>query len=566
MTYEKIIGLEGFGRDRETARRADLKIFLCCLLINTLLFFGLLTTQALLFRDDVSRSSLGYSKWASLGRPLADLFLAVIQLGTPLVNLFPLPEIIALVIISYTCLYLARSYSIRSPFFAAVCTLPLAGQPYFLQNMSYSFDAPFMALTLSFSVFAAIVLARRRKYGVEISGLLLFAVLNLYQPAVGAFFVTYMFFLIKDVNTGAGPLKYLLSRLGRLTLSSCLAFLPYIPVALMFVKGKYGLEHAGLLGPREFDGVFENTGRYIMAIASSWYGNIMGYIFGSIFLLSLIISVMRVTGKSSAGNSAGRTVIYALMSLAFGASAIILSFFPQMFLADPIIQARVFIGVGAILSCSCLLVYSHLDSGSSSPGKYRRYAAAALLCIAAYSLIVFAYAYSRAYWAQQKYEGVVIGGLLADMDRLTANKNITRLAITGNVGRSPLVENTGRKYPLIPEMVEDWNYWGLLAIGGHSLDRLDLTTPDDLYHLQSAVFHEVTLGQRETLGIIKDLRPVIHRPRYEIYLDGNLMLIRFLPLANPYSDYRSGLAAGAKQIFIRLAGRKRFDRFFHAGH
>ena len=219
-----------------------------------------------------------------------------------------------------------------------------------------------------------------------------------------------------------------------------------MPISRKFVTRQYALQHSKIAGFQSiFNKLYSNTGKYIESLTEAWSGNITGYIFLLIFILSLVISVIRVTRKSNR-QSTLRVTVYAIMCVILGVSTILLSYFPQMFLGNPILVPRVFVGFGAILSCCCLNVYSYMNSNVFRLSTYRRYILVVPVCAVAYSLILFSYAYSRANWAQKQYEDILISGLRSDTDRLTMNKNITRFAITGSIGRSPLVvtrqENT----------------------------------------------------------------------------------------------------------------------------
>jgi len=148
-------------------------------------------------------------------------------------------------------------------------------------------------------------------------------------------------------------------------------------------------------------------------------------------------------------------------------------------------------------------------------GKYRRLFFAVPVCTVAYSLILFSFAYSSANWAQKQYEDIVIGALLSDTDRLTINKNVTRFAITGNLGRSPLLINSARKYPLISALVPvhiwgEW-YWGYMQLKFMGLPLA-----------------QANINEAEKLDIIKNNEPVVNKTKYSIYLVDNLLLIRFL--------------------------------------
>ncbi|HUO76609.1 MAG TPA: glucosyltransferase domain-containing protein, partial [Thermodesulfovibrionales bacterium] len=390
--------------------RTNSKFFLSCFLVNILLFVGLLTTDRL-YIDDIGRSVSGESGWSGVGRPLADMFITFIQLGTPLNNSFPLPQIISICMISLTCMLLSQTYSIKSPIIAAICTLPLAGQPYYLENMSYSFDSPSMALGLSLSVCAAMSLADKKREGFIISVVLAFMALNLYQPSIGAFFVTYIFLVIKNINIEIKPHKYFLAHITRLITGSGLAFLLYVPVVRKFAVADYAIEHSKLIGLHNaYDKIFGNTANYIGALIRDWSGNTIGYIFVFIFVSFLVVSIFQAIWSGHRFSINKRTFLYAVLSLVFGVLTVIVSYFPQMLLENPLLFPRVFVGFGAILSCCCLYVWSTLEANNFGLGKYEQYIKAIPVCLVAYALITFSYSYSRANAAQRQYEDIVIGG------------------------------------------------------------------------------------------------------------------------------------------------------------
>ena len=479
-----------------------------------LLFFGLLTTDRL-YIDDIGRSTSGESGWSGVGRPLADILITLLHLGTPLNNMFPLPQIISLCFISVTCTLLSRTYSIKSPIIAAVCTLPLVGQPYYLENMSYSFDSPSMTLALSFSVCAAMSLADTRKCSFIISVILTFLALNLYQPSVGAFCVTYMFLVIKNVNVTIKPHKYLITHVTRITACAGLAFLLYVPIAKKFAVADYAVLHSKLIGVHNAYGrIFDNTAYYIRALLGDWSGNIAGYIFAFIFVSFLIVSLVQTIWSGHSFSVGRRNLLYAVLSLVLGLLTVVASYFPQMFLENPLLFPRMFIGFGALLSCCCLYVWSALEAKEFGLGKYEQYIKAIPVCLVAYALITFSYSYSRANAAQKQYEDIVISGLIAEADALMANTAFTHFTIIGQIGHSPLVRNTIRKYPLISALVpihikDNW-MWGHAQLTSLGLNLKGFDMPKE-----------------EVSVIVSTHKPVVNKSRYAIYARDHLMVIRF---------------------------------------
>jgi hypothetical protein len=494
--------------------KINFDIFWSCFLANILLFFGLLTRDRL-YIDDIGRSMYGNLGWTDAGRPLADIFTKIIQLGTPLNNSFPLPQIISIFMISLTCTLLAQKYSIKSPIIAAICTLPLAGQPYYLENMSYTFDSPSMTLGLSLSIYAAITLADKKKYSLFIAAILIFMALNLYQACVGAFFVTYMFLAIKNINIKIKPHEYFLDHITRLTTGSGLALLSYIPVAHKLLAGDYDIEHSRLIGfHNAYDKIFQNTADYVGAIIRHWSGNAIGYIFAFIFVSYLIASIFRAVWSGYRFSINKRIFLYVVLSLVIGVLTVVASYFPQMLLENPILAPRAFVGFGALLSCCCLYVWSTLEVNDFGFGKYEQYIKAIPVCLVAYALITFSYSYSRANVAQKEYEDTVISRLIADTDELKASHKLTHVTIIGKMGYSPLVTNTIRKYPLIASLVpihisNSWS-WGYRQLKYMGLDLMKFNIRD-----------------QDKFEIMDKHNPVVNKSKYAIYLLDDLMVIRF---------------------------------------
>jgi hypothetical protein len=185
-----------------------------------------------------------------------------------------------------------------------------------------------------------------------------------------------------------------------------------------------------------------------------------------------------------------------------------------MFLENPLLFPRMFIGFGALLSCCCLYVWSALEAKEFGLGKYEQYIKAIPVCLVAYALITFSYSYSRANAAQKQYEDIVISGLIAEADALMANTAFTHFTIIGQIGHSPLVRNTIRKYPLISALVpihikDNW-MWGHAQLTSLGLNLKGFDMPKE-----------------EVSVIVSTHKPVVNKSRYAIYARDHLMVIRF---------------------------------------
>jgi hypothetical protein len=289
----------------------------------------------------------------------------------------------------------------------------------------------------------------------------------------------------------------------------------YVPIIHKDVAGDENIHFSKLIGLHNaYDKIFHNTAHYIGAIIRHWSGNGLGYIFAFIFVSYLIASIFQAIWSGNRFSINKRTFIYAVLSLVLGVLTVIASYFPLMLLENPILPPRVFVGFGALLSCCCLYVWSTFEVNDFGLGKYEQYIKAIPVCLVAYALITFSYAYSRANAAQMQYEDLLINRIIADADGLKASSEITHVTIIGNIGYSPLVKNTIKKYPLIAELVpihisNDW-WWGYQQLNYMGLNLM-----------------KFDMQQENKSEIIDKHNPVVNKSKYGIYLIDHLMVIKF---------------------------------------
>ena len=150
--------------------------------------------------DDMGRSLAGHTLWGKTGRPLAELLFVLSNLGYPTSAAQISSQLIALVFLALSGLVVATLFDIRSKVLAAVCTAPLTAHPYFLENMSYIFDAPSMAAAVFCAVLAVYMVATNLSWRSGLVALTLtFCSLLLYQPAVNVVFVMGAFTVAWDL-------------------------------------------------------------------------------------------------------------------------------------------------------------------------------------------------------------------------------------------------------------------------------------------------------------------------------------------------------------------------------
>lgn len=199
------------------------------------------------YMDDNARALYGYS-WSHSGRIFSTVLMNLLDLNIRNVSdISPLGQILGLLALSYSALFLTRRIThleAPDPVSLCLCGLPLAVQPFFLENLSYKFDALPMLLGQSCAVMAASLLwdgALLRKLALGV--FFLFSVLCFYQPCLNTFLALCVVIFVADCARND-----LRTAWRTLSLEACAFIIAGIAyhfiVAKHFVHGSYEGGHA----------------------------------------------------------------------------------------------------------------------------------------------------------------------------------------------------------------------------------------------------------------------------------------------------------------------------------
>jgi hypothetical protein len=433
------------------------------------LFFACFGTQLLivfpislagrLYIDDLGRSAEGYLGWSGVGRPIADALFYIANLGSPAVDVFPLNQIFAAGFIALAGVLLANIFRLERPLAVAVATLPLGGQPYFLENLSYSFDSLTMSAGLVCSVIASyLVVQKRGSWPVIVSSLMIFITLCLYQQAVTAFYLIIVIVIASQPSSR----EHVFSVVTASFFASTIAVLLY-KLLVTIPPGGYGAKSSTLWPFSEFpEGILENLTKYWMLLYDHWGHSV----FGVCALLVIVVGIHLATRSFSARRTTlNYYVAYPLTIVALGLS-VCLSFGISLLIKDVHFFPRFFIGVGVILSLFNLIILQNTSEAISqrSDGYTLAFLFRTPVFFLAYTLVVVAFAYGRASALQKEFEMSFLTRLVHDIDISSLSVDMKSIGFIGTIPMAPTLKNTGKKFPvvlsLVPRHVEnDW-VWG----------------------------------------------------------------------------------------------------------
>jgi hypothetical protein len=433
--------------------------------------------------DDYGRSMDGEYRWAEVGRPLAAGLVALVNLGAPAVAVAPLHQLLAVGVLALVAVAAARAYGLRSPFWSALATLPLLGQPYALENLSYGFDCLAMALALGLAVVASVTLHRVVSWrGLLVSSALLLASLCLYQPATSGFLPFALMLVVGEALGLAAPVPAppsLWVRLGRVWASYGLALASYLMLIRLVLQERtsYATEQGRALPldaalPTQLLRHALEFWQIIFADWSRWPISVPWLLLLLAYAVVVWIAVGRwMMGRGGKSGRRWRQMGCSVLVLAAVALIALISPGALLGLEDPLARApRLLLFLGPLLSAVALQIVA-----GTTQLRWRVIPRAGLASLA-WLLVVVAYAYGHATSTQAIYEQGRISRLIDGISRLQVRlpeARLTAIRFVGGMPQSPVLRNSQTKFPLLDRLVprlinDDWS-WGRTQLQFHGL-------------------------------------------------------------------------------------------------
>ncbi len=438
------------ARRREPAIVAAIvTFFLCC-------YLRVLTTGYLEL-DDLGRVQVGYNLWAEDGRLLTAALMTLLSFGGRMLDISPLPQLGAIALMGVSGLLLSRAApGLRASRVAAAAIL-LFATPFYLQNMTYVFDSLSMTAAVLLALWAALLGERRA----GAAAALLLAALLFYQPAVNVFLCftaagVLMRLARRDPGAGRAAARAALALLAASALDAGLVALLRI-TGLLVLPG-YQAQHAALMRPGELVRLLPRNAHDMLALAlrmappASPFGLLAFLALGGFLAVAL-------------GRIGRRGWPLAVLSI-----AVFLSGFagPMLLLHDPVVQPRVLVGIGAMLSASAWTAMRLLPSGRSGQ---------AVVWVAVLLLACFArdaFAYGALLRDLDRYEATVLPPVAAAVNAEHARTGLGALQMLGAMPFPPVLRHGLSRAPglapLFDNPLNGISWFGLALLAQYGLE------------------------------------------------------------------------------------------------
>ena len=421
-----------------------LKPFLTLLAIFALGALSIILSGAH-YADDVARTNYGYPGWSAFSRYLSTLSAFVLHADRYLTNIAPLPQLIAIALLALSGLVLICLVSGKETFkkpwtdwiWKVIAVVPLGLCPYFLECLSYQYDAPYMALSI-LAVLIPFVFRKKsnRLYLPAIAIGTLIACMT-YQASVGIFGVVLIFLIIKDWNEQKSKsLKPLL----KFTLLSGGTFLLTLVVFQKF-----------LMRPR--DVYVSNEVPSLSSFFPEFFAHLRQYyalVFHDFKLLWLVLIGIILVGfivvfalksrqkKLLAG-------IIALLGVVLMAASV---YAPYAALSKPLYTTRAMYAIGSLIAIAGIYIVS--EKG------WQKFLTAPVV-ILAWCFFVFSFTYGNALNEQTKFHDMQVTMAISDVNELlpTLGDGEKIIQVSGQIDYAPSIEHMSREnYELLNRLLK----------------------------------------------------------------------------------------------------------------
>jgi hypothetical protein len=480
--------------------KKNLALFLILLAVYFIGIFTIIRSNSY-YNDDLDRSLKGYRGWAVWGRYLADFLSSALHMNLRLYDISPLPQIISIGLMAASTLVflrIAAGENIAVPFIIAA--LPVGLSPYFMENYSYKYDSPYMALSVLFSLVPFLFYKKNAVYAVT-SFLCLIGMCMSYQASSGIYVImaaaiAFRMWIKKDTSA-KDILNFILSSL----LSYTLALIFFKKLLYVTIKSEdLGYYRTAMFSfSNIFSGIISNGKTYLTLVVSD---------FGFTMTAILCIAALALFLIGSLTFSKRNKFFTLLVSLIFIVFSFFLSYGAYLVLRKPLWSPRAFTGLGVFLAS--ILCFGTVFSMEL---KKIKGVSVAISLLIAYNLLVFDLAYGNALAEQKEYQHFRTTLLIEDINRfLSPGTDKPVVYIENHIGLSPIIKNIGDIYPLIRRIVTvlpgGGNDWGHLPLNQFQFTH---TTDYD--------------SQAYNIELLKKTPPLVDNSYHTIYSDGRLFFI-----------------------------------------
>lgn len=436
--------------------------------------------------DDLARTAEGYKGWGNFSRYLSN-FLATIMHGNgTLTDISPWPQIVAALIMAVAGVLLLYIIYGRKKFrwWELAAAVILALNPYFLECLSYKFDAPFIAT----AVLAMIVpfVMRGRGWLAYVLAVMLgtLATCTTYQAALGILPMVAIVLALRMWNQGEKWGR--IWRFGAKTLFGYGAALIIFRLFLMQSVDTYVVTEVPGMGgliPQVVANLQEYYQLMVRDFAPMWLGLVGVIMVG-------FVAMMTIESKRRKWWAAilAVLVLAVLMVICFGIYVV---------MVQPLFKPRAMFGVCVMVVLLAMMAVEERKWAKKWQGRVALVPIAAT-AVLAYLFTIFGFTYGNALALQKQWTEFRIEAVALDLEREVKEGEI--VSVVGTAGFAPAIKTAIAEYPILTRLVPvefGSSYWGQYEFsryyGWRELEGDMFVTPnvEDFPEVEEFFYHNI---------------------------------------------------------------------------
>ncbi len=491
LEEERLGFLDALGdlKGRLSANPSILRSYLILCAVNWISISALVRANVD-YMDDMQRIVDGIPGFELFSRHFMGFLIKLVNTGDYLVDLSPLTQFLAVLIVSAAGMILILTFSQKEQvsLWSVVAVLPVGLCPYFLECLSFKFDCPYMALTIFLNLFPLLFFSRKPGLYITVTAVCILLASSIYQASLGIFpstVVLLAFVLWHRENTFQKPV--------RVALYSAAGYLIGVALYRVFIMKPVSDYVSSEMFPLSQlpAGVLSNLRQYFQLVLSDFDWKWIAAI--GILLVSFVVLHVR--------QAKTKKLLTGLLAAAALTLALCLSFGLYIALTTPSFACRAMYGFGVCIAVIALLC---VDFDRAQIPKL------ACLCLS-WFMIVFSFMYGNALEEQVRYRNFRMEMVLQELNDLSVldSQEPTNIQVTGSIGFSPILENMPQFSGALGRMVtmtfqQDHSTWN-----------------DYAFYYYYGLENVVTVWDLEEKNL-----PLVHDGYYQtIYADENNILI-----------------------------------------
>lgn len=408
------------------------------LILFILYFFGYFTIFRANFWniaiDDLARQIEGTREWMNWYRYISEFGSIFIHTSPRLIDIAPLTQIIALLLLSFSSFFLIYIFNKKFTFISCLASLPVGLFPYILSNISYRYDSPYMAFSVLVSIIPFLFFDDNKTF-IFTSLVCLLLMCTSYQSSSGIYIFMCILCILSKIlythETGISIIK-------KIVLCIILYAVTLILFSLIFMEKVDTTTYVN--NTISIKAIPVNIKSFLSIVYSNFKNTII-----LILSISILIFFSFITINKSNKNKL-ISLILVLLTIVI---SIPFTFGSYLALEHPLFSPRAFSALGVLIACILI------QCASFDKKIIVKRIISILIIYYSYSLLAFSFAYGNAQYDQNKYIDFRATLLLKDLSEIVEDTSETiELLFISDIGYSKTVQNFISVYPVAKSMID----------------------------------------------------------------------------------------------------------------